>query len=211
MGNRSQLRPDDVVAFIDSPQEDVAEVNRAYSEEEPPPLEIVCHRERRLRMSDSERTGPCITPEQQFLNDLWEEHVHDEFVARDTDATLATNAVPSATTQRINFCIWSSRDRQMRCNRSRMARRTTRSGVLLTFQSRRLFLQRRLGIHRTRMVLAACLPATASRCPASLLSPSVAHCCSDSPQPWRFHRQRLRRPYHRWKCNRLDSRSCRSR
>src|SRR5437899_13099747 len=46
-------------------------------------------------MSDSERTGPSITPEQQFLNDLWEEHVHDEFVARDTEATLAT-MVPDA-------------------------------------------------------------------------------------------------------------------
>src|SRR5437867_13240578 len=53
------------------------------------------NRERRLRMSDSERTGPSITPEQQFLNDLWEEHVHEEFVARDTDATLAT-MVPDA-------------------------------------------------------------------------------------------------------------------
>ena len=28
--------------------------------------------------------------EQQHLNDLWEEHVRDEFVGRDTDATLAT-------------------------------------------------------------------------------------------------------------------------
>ena len=46
--NSSQLRPDDVVAFIDSPQEDVAEVNRADGEEEPPPLEIVCYRERAL-------------------------------------------------------------------------------------------------------------------------------------------------------------------
>src|SRR2546428_9090828 len=46
-------------------------------------------------MSDSERTGPSITPEQQFLNDLWEEHVHDEFAIRDTEATLAT-MVPDA-------------------------------------------------------------------------------------------------------------------
>ena len=46
-------------------------------------------------MSDSGRTGPSITPEQQVLNDLWEEHVHDEFVTRDTDATLGT-MVPDA-------------------------------------------------------------------------------------------------------------------
>src|SRR2546425_9809974 len=46
-------------------------------------------------MSDSERTGPSITPEQQFLNDLWNEHVRDEFVTRDTEATLAT-MVPDA-------------------------------------------------------------------------------------------------------------------
>ncbi len=43
-------------------------------------------------MSDNERTGPSITPDQQFLNDLWEEHVRDEFVTRDTGATLATMA-----------------------------------------------------------------------------------------------------------------------
>jgi len=46
-------------------------------------------------MSDNERTGPSITPEQQCLNDLWEEHVRDEFVTRDTGATLAT-MVPDA-------------------------------------------------------------------------------------------------------------------
>jgi carboxymethylenebutenolidase len=31
-----------------------------------------------------------LTPEQQRLNDLWEEHVRDEFVTRDTAATLDT-------------------------------------------------------------------------------------------------------------------------
>jgi carboxymethylenebutenolidase len=44
-------------------------------------------------MSDRERPGPST--EQQLLNDLWEEHVRDEFVSRDTDATLAT-MVPDA-------------------------------------------------------------------------------------------------------------------
>ena len=46
-------------------------------------------------MSDSKRTGPSLTPPQQFLNDLWEEHIRDEFVSRDTEATLDT-MVPDA-------------------------------------------------------------------------------------------------------------------
>jgi hypothetical protein len=33
-----------------------------------------------------------VTPAEQLLNDLWEEHVRDEFVGRDTEATLATMA-----------------------------------------------------------------------------------------------------------------------
>jgi carboxymethylenebutenolidase len=36
-----------------------------------------------------------LNPEQQLLNDRWEEHVRDEFVSRDTDATLET-MVPDA-------------------------------------------------------------------------------------------------------------------
>lgn len=36
-----------------------------------------------------------LTPEQQRLNDLWEEHMRDEFATRDTDATLDT-MVPDA-------------------------------------------------------------------------------------------------------------------
>ena len=31
-----------------------------------------------------------MTPEQQFLNDLWEEHIRDEFATKDTFATLDT-------------------------------------------------------------------------------------------------------------------------
>ncbi len=31
-----------------------------------------------------------MTSEQQFLNDLWEEHLRDEFTTRDTSATLET-------------------------------------------------------------------------------------------------------------------------
>jgi carboxymethylenebutenolidase len=46
-------------------------------------------------MSKSDSKGPPLTPPQQVLNDLWEEHLRDEFVTRDTDATLAT-MVPDA-------------------------------------------------------------------------------------------------------------------
>jgi len=38
---------------------------------------------------------PPLTPAQQRLNDLWEKHLHEEFVARDTEATLDT-MVPDA-------------------------------------------------------------------------------------------------------------------
>jgi carboxymethylenebutenolidase len=46
-------------------------------------------------MSEQQRSSPALTPEQQFLEDLWGEHVRDEFVTRDTEATLAT-MVPDA-------------------------------------------------------------------------------------------------------------------
>lgn len=36
-----------------------------------------------------------LTPQQQFLNDLWEEHLRDEFTTRETEATLDT-MVPDA-------------------------------------------------------------------------------------------------------------------
>ncbi|HYC22675.1 MAG TPA: ester cyclase [Candidatus Bathyarchaeia archaeon] len=41
-------------------------------------------------MSGTEETGRPLGPAEQFLNDLWEEHVRDEFVTRDTEATLDT-------------------------------------------------------------------------------------------------------------------------
>src|SRR5947208_15522192 len=46
-------------------------------------------------MSDSVQMGPSLTTAQQLLNDLWAEHVRDEFAIRDTEATLAT-MVPDA-------------------------------------------------------------------------------------------------------------------
>jgi carboxymethylenebutenolidase len=41
-------------------------------------------------MSDNPKAGTILAAEQQTLNDLWEEHVRDEFAARDTEATLRT-------------------------------------------------------------------------------------------------------------------------
>jgi carboxymethylenebutenolidase len=46
-------------------------------------------------MKDSPNANAGLTPEQQFLNDLWEEHIRDEFATRDTTATLDT-MVPDA-------------------------------------------------------------------------------------------------------------------
>jgi len=46
-------------------------------------------------MSEQEATSPALGPDQQFLNDLWDEHVRDEFVTHDTAATLDT-MVPDA-------------------------------------------------------------------------------------------------------------------
>jgi carboxymethylenebutenolidase len=46
-------------------------------------------------MKDSPNANAGLTPEQQFLNDLWEEHIRNEFATRDTTATLDT-MVPDA-------------------------------------------------------------------------------------------------------------------
>ena len=46
-------------------------------------------------MSDDPNAKTFLTTEQQVLNDLWEEHVRDEFASHDTDATLDT-MVPDA-------------------------------------------------------------------------------------------------------------------
>jgi carboxymethylenebutenolidase len=46
-------------------------------------------------MSEPTKASPILTPEQQFLNDLWEEHIRDEFQTRDTEATIDT-MVPDA-------------------------------------------------------------------------------------------------------------------
>ena len=46
-------------------------------------------------MNEDSHAKTFLTTEQQVLNDLWEEHVRDEFVSRDTDATLDT-MVPDA-------------------------------------------------------------------------------------------------------------------
>jgi carboxymethylenebutenolidase len=41
-------------------------------------------------MSEPARASALLTPEQQLLNDLWEEHLRHEFQSHDTDATLDT-------------------------------------------------------------------------------------------------------------------------
>lgn len=46
-------------------------------------------------MNDNPNASARLTPEQQFLNDLWEEHIRDEFTTRDTAATIDT-MVPDA-------------------------------------------------------------------------------------------------------------------
>jgi carboxymethylenebutenolidase len=40
-------------------------------------------------------SGPALTPDQQVLNDLWEEHLREEFQFHDTDATI-DSMVPDA-------------------------------------------------------------------------------------------------------------------
>jgi carboxymethylenebutenolidase len=46
-------------------------------------------------MSDTPSKQAGLTPAQQTLNDLWEEHLRDEFATRDTNGTLET-MVPDA-------------------------------------------------------------------------------------------------------------------
>ena len=46
-------------------------------------------------MAQKQPVNAGLTPEQQFLNDLWEEHLRDEFTTHDTDRTLET-MVPDA-------------------------------------------------------------------------------------------------------------------
>ena len=46
-------------------------------------------------MSESQGTKTSLTPAQQFLNDIWEQHLGTEFATRDTEATLDT-MVPDA-------------------------------------------------------------------------------------------------------------------
>ncbi len=41
-------------------------------------------------MSETQGTSTGLTPEQKFLNDLWEAHLGEEFTTRDTNATLDT-------------------------------------------------------------------------------------------------------------------------
>jgi carboxymethylenebutenolidase len=52
-------------------------------------------KEMRGGMNMKQEGKPSLTAEQQVLNDLWEEHIRDEFATKDTAATLET-MVPDA-------------------------------------------------------------------------------------------------------------------
>jgi len=58
-------------------------------------LESNRRRGKEARMNEERDTKPGLTPAQQTLNDLWEEHLRDEFTTQDTNATLQT-MVPDA-------------------------------------------------------------------------------------------------------------------
>jgi carboxymethylenebutenolidase len=51
-------------------------------------------------MSEKQGTKGGLTPEQQVLNDIWEEHLGDEFTTQDTNATIDT-MVPDACVNHI--------------------------------------------------------------------------------------------------------------
>jgi carboxymethylenebutenolidase len=51
--------------------------------------------ERKSAMSEKPGANGGLTAEQQVLNDLWEEHLRDEFTTQDTNATIET-MVPDA-------------------------------------------------------------------------------------------------------------------
>jgi carboxymethylenebutenolidase len=46
-------------------------------------------------MSESQSTSTGLTRHQQFLNDLWDEHIREEFASKNADATIET-MVPDA-------------------------------------------------------------------------------------------------------------------
>jgi carboxymethylenebutenolidase len=52
-------------------------------------------RRKAVRMNERQSTKGRLTPGEQLLNDLWEEHLRDEFTTQDTNATLET-MVPDA-------------------------------------------------------------------------------------------------------------------
>jgi len=52
------------------------------------PQNVVRQKETKVKTVQDKATG--LTPAQQLLSDLWDEHVRDEFVTKDTAATLDT-------------------------------------------------------------------------------------------------------------------------
>lgn len=47
-------------------------------------------------MSEQQHANTGLTPAQRILNDLWKEHIRDEFATRDADATLFSSAALSS-------------------------------------------------------------------------------------------------------------------
>ncbi|MGH8647016.1 MAG: hypothetical protein ACREX4_22190 [Gammaproteobacteria bacterium] len=50
--------------------------------------------------SENARSGTGLTAAQEFLRQLWEEHVRYEFIAHDTEDTLATMVEDAYVNQR---------------------------------------------------------------------------------------------------------------
>ena len=46
-------------------------------------------------MDKHQPSKPALTPEQQFLNDIWEQHIREEFITHNPQATIDT-MVPDA-------------------------------------------------------------------------------------------------------------------
>ena len=64
-------------------------------------------------MSEKRGTNISLEPEQQFLNDLWEKHLREEFTTHDTNSTLDT-MVPDAYVNHIPVLTGGAGREQLR-------------------------------------------------------------------------------------------------
>jgi len=76
-----------------------------------------------VTMAQKQPVNAGLTPEQQFLNDLWEEHLRDEFTTQDTDQTLET-MVPDAYVNHIPVLTGGVGREQLRKSRWQALERT---------------------------------------------------------------------------------------